>query len=131
MEVRGTGQPAQSSFDTNNINTVNNSSSKSGTDNNSIEINNINSKTENDAAVKNEKELDEKEVKKAVDKLNNFMDEDNVKVEYEIHPQFKDIIVKIVEKDTGKVISEVPPKKILDMVAKMCEMVGVLFDKKA
>ena len=29
-------------------------------------------------------DLDEKEIKKAVDKLNNFMEEDNIKVEYEI-----------------------------------------------
>ena len=39
-------------------------------------------------------------------------------------------MIKIVDKDT-KVLVEVPPKKILDMIAKLCEISGVVFDKKA
>ena len=77
------------------------------------------------------KPLNEKDLKKAVDRLNKFVETDNVRVEYDIHPQFKDIMIKIVDKKTGDVITEVPPKKILDMVAKMCELAGVIFDKKA
>jgi flagellar protein FlaG len=40
-------------------------------------------------------------------------------------------MIKIIDDKTGEVIQEVPPKKILDMVAKMLEIVGVLIDKKA
>ena len=39
-------------------------------------------------------------------------------------------MIKIVDDDTGDVIAEIPPKKILDTVAKMCELIGVLIDKK-
>lgn len=78
------------------------------------------------------KDVNEKDVKKAVDKLNKFLEGETTHVEYEAHDVYKhDIIIKIVDNNTGKVIMEVPPKKILDMVAKMCEMVGVLVDKKA
>ena len=38
---------------------------------------------------------------------------------------------KIVDRDTKEVLVEVPPKKILDMIAKLCEISGVVFDKKA
>jgi len=78
-----------------------------------------------------DKPVNEKDLGKAVDRLNKFVETDNITVEYDIHPQFKDIMVKIIDKKTGDVITEVPPKKILDMVAKMCELAGVIFDKKA
>ena len=42
-----------------------------------------------------------------------------------------DLMIKITDKDTNQVVLEVPPKQILDLVAKMCEMVGIFFDKKA
>lgn len=73
----------------------------------------------------------ERDVKKAVDKLNKFLEDNKTHAEYEIHDKFKDIMIKIVDDKSGEVIQELPPKKILDMVAKMCEMVGILFDKKA
>lgn len=72
-----------------------------------------------------------KELKKAVEKLNKFLEDDGAHAEYSVHDKFNDIMIKIVDNKTKEVILEVPPKKILDMVAKMCELVGVVFDKKA
>ncbi|GFZ30985.1 flagellar protein FlaG [Clostridium zeae] len=75
---------------------------------------------------------DEREIKKAVDKLNKFLEGDNAHAVYEMHDKFKnDLMIKIVDDKTKEVLMEVPPKKILDMVAKLCELVGVVFDKKA
>lgn len=71
------------------------------------------------------------EVNKAVDKLNKFMEDEDIHAEYEMHDKFNQIMIKIIDNKTKDVLLEVPPKKILDMVAKMCEMVGVLVDKKA
>lgn len=77
-------------------------------------------------------DIKEDDVKKAVDKLNMFLEDNNTIAEYEFHKKFSnDLMIKIVDKNTKEVIKEFPPEKILDMVAKMCEMVGVLFDKKA
>ena len=78
-----------------------------------------------------DKPVNEKDLGKAVDRLNKFVETDNITVEYDIHPQFKDIMVKIIDKKTGDLITELPPRKILDMVAKMCELAGIIFDKKA
>jgi flagellar protein FlaG len=47
--------------------------------------------------------------------------------------QYKDsgkIIVRVVEKGTNKVIREIPSKEFLDLVEKMDQMIGILFDKK-
>lgn len=68
---------------------------------------------------------------KAVQKLNGFLQGDNAYAEYNVHDKFGDIMIKIVDKETKEVLIEVPPKKILDMVAKLCEISGVVFDKKA
>ncbi|GKU23557.1 flagellar protein FlaG [Clostridium folliculivorans] len=74
---------------------------------------------------------DDREIKKAVDKLNKFLEGDSAHAVYEMHDKFKnDLMIKIVDDKTKEVLMEVPPKKILDMVAKLCEMVGVVFDKK-
>lgn len=80
---------------------------------------------------KGEGKIQENDIKKAVDKLNKFLEDDRTHIEFEVHDKFKnDYIIKIVDDSTGKVIQELPPKKLLDMVAKMCEAVGVIFDKK-
>jgi flagellar protein FlaG len=71
------------------------------------------------------------EVINATDKLNKFLDGENVHAEYAVHDKLGDIMIKIVDNNTKEVLLEVPPKKILDMVAKMLETVGILIDKKA
>ncbi|WP_055668147.1 flagellar protein FlaG [Desnuesiella massiliensis] len=77
------------------------------------------------------KEVGKEDVKNAVDKLNKFLEGEQVHAVYEIHEKLNDVMIKIVNNETKEVILEIPPKKILDMVAKMCEMVGILVDKKA
>ena len=81
--------------------------------------------------VSKDKGYKEEDIAKAVDKLNNFLQEDNTTAEYEVHEVFGDVMIKIIDNDTKEVIMEVPPKKILDLVAKMMELAGVLVDKRA
>jgi flagellar protein FlaG len=47
--------------------------------------------------------------------------------------QYKDsgkMIVRVVEKGTDRVIREIPSEEFLDLVEKMDQMIGILFDKK-
>ena len=39
-------------------------------------------------------------------------------------------IVKIIDKDTKKVLKEIPPEKTLDMIAKVWELAGLMVDEK-
>jgi len=77
------------------------------------------------------KEIKEKDIDKALNKLNTFLADKRTHAEYAVHDKLKDVMIKIVDDDTGEVIQELPPKKVLDMVAKMCEMVGLIVDNKA
>ena len=79
----------------------------------------------------NYQKVKEKSLKIAVDRLNKFFSDKDSYIEYEKHDVFNAYIVKIVDKETREVIREIPPRKILDMVASMCEIAGVLLDKKA
>lgn len=47
--------------------------------------------------------------------------------------QFKDsgkMIVRVIEKSTGKVIREIPTEEFMNLVEKMDQMIGILFDEK-
>lgn len=123
MEVRGLGQGGQNTFDFSikNANTETNVTTNEGNKEIVLENNKPN----------NENSDEEQKVKKAVDKLNKIFEDTNTHVEYEVHEVFGDIMIKFVDNQTKKVISEVPPKKILDMVAKICEMAGIIVNDKA
>lgn len=78
---------------------------------------------------KNSEKLNIKELEKAVDKANKVFNE-STHLKFEIHDKTKDIMIRIVNDETGEVVKEIPPKKILDMVAKMCEIAGIIVDEK-
>ncbi|WP_454193543.1 flagellar protein FlaG [Paenibacillus sp. Marseille-Q7038] len=47
-----------------------------------------------------------------------------------VHEKTHQIMVKVLDKETGKVIREVPPEKLVDLVATMIESTGIIVDKK-
>ena len=51
--------------------------------------------------------------------------------EYGFHEGTGRMTVTMVDKDTDEVIREIPPERLLDMMSKMEELVGILFDAKA
>ncbi len=75
-----------------------------------------NTKAENDA------------IKKAVENINKTAN--NSEAIFGIHEGTNRVTIKIVDKDTKKVIKELPPEKTLDMIAKMWEVAGILVDEK-
>lgn len=79
---------------------------------------------------KNELPISEKVVIDAIEKANKAIMGANTKFEFSIHEKTKQIMVKVVDSDTHEVIREIPPEKILDMVAKMWEMAGIIVDER-
>lgn len=91
-----------------------------------------NENIDKDMSDKSKNDKSEKDIKSAVNKLNKFLQGENTHIEYERHKVFKNqFTIKIVDNKTKEVIKEVPPKKILDMVAEICKLAGVIVDKKA
>jgi len=72
-----------------------------------------------------------KRFEEELEKLNQAADLFNKKIRFEIHEDTNRIMVQILHAETGDLLSELPPKKILDLLASMEEMIGVLVDKSA
>ena len=68
------------------------------------------------------------QIKKAVDEINKKAH--NSEAVFGIHEATNRVTIKIVDKDTKKVLKEYPPEKTLDMIAKVWEMAGLLVDQK-
>lgn len=51
-------------------------------------------------------------------------------LQFQMHDKTGTIMVKIIDDNTGEVIKEIPPEKILDMIAKFEEIDGVFIDEK-
>ena len=68
------------------------------------------------------------QIRKAVDEINKKTH--NSEAVFGIHEATNRVTIKIVDKDTKKVLKEYPPEKTLDMIAKVWEMAGLLVDQK-
>lgn len=67
-------------------------------------------------------------MKKAVEEINK--NARNSEAIFGIHEATNRVTIKIVDKDSKKVIKEYPPEKTLDMIAKVWEMAGLMVDEK-
>lgn len=79
---------------------------------------------------KSELSLGEKQWIDMIEKANKAIEGTTCSFEFSIHEQTKQIMVKVIDKDTKDVIREFPPEKILDMVAKMWEVAGIIVDER-
>lgn len=69
------------------------------------------------------------QIKKAVESFNKKM-ATNSEAVFGIHEGTNRVTIKIVDKQTKKVIKELPPEKTLDMIARVWEMAGIMVDEK-
>ncbi|NRF93673.1 flagellar protein FlaG [Paenibacillus frigoriresistens] len=72
----------------------------------------------------------DQQIIKAIERANKELQGRTTSFEFSIHEKTKQIMVKVLDKDTGEVIREIPPEKTLDMVAKLWEMAGIMVDEK-
>ena len=52
----------------------------------------------------------------------------DIGLEFVVHKQTGRIKVTVLDKETGEMIREVPPQQVLDLMAKIEKLMGVLFD---
>ena len=67
------------------------------------------------------------QISEAIDMIKN-----NPRTEaiFGIHEGTNRVMIKIIDKETRKVLREYPPEKTLDMIEKVWEMAGIMFDEK-
>lgn len=54
-----------------------------------------------------------------------------IDLHFSIHSASGNVMVIVTDGNTGKVIREIPPSEILDLSARLEEMIGLVYDQKA
>jgi len=75
-------------------------------------------------------QLSEKTIIGAIERANKALVTSNRALEFSVHEKTKEIMVKVIDTETREVIREIPSEKILDMVANILEMAGILVDER-
>ncbi|NSW77005.1 MAG: flagellar protein FlaG [Candidatus Atribacteria bacterium] len=78
---------------------------------------------------KEERSLEPEKTREFAEALNRLFQAFNLELRLTVHEPTREIIARIVNRQTGEVIREIPPERFLDMIAKLRELVGVLIDE--
>lgn len=76
------------------------------------------------------KEVSPEKVKSAIADINKKIAPTRTTCEFKYHEKTNRISITVRDKDTDKVIKEIPPEKTLDMIARTLELEGLLVDEK-
>lgn len=72
----------------------------------------------------------EKTIQNAIDAINAKLSGESTEVEISFHDKTKEMIIKLVDKESKETIREIPSEKIIDMIVSFCEMAGLYIDEK-
>jgi flagellar protein FlaG len=76
--------------------------------------------------------VNQEELKQIVEQMQSQLDSMNISLHYTLYGEhLSKVAVKVVDKATGDVIREIPPKEMQALQAKMSELVGMIFNRKA
>lgn len=66
----------------------------------------------------------------AADIQENLKFINDVDLQFSVHKSSGKVVVTVTDEDTGEVIREIPEKEMLNLAAKLEEMVGLIFDQR-
>lgn len=73
----------------------------------------------------------EKDLKEFTEQLNNLMTSMNNHIKFELHTDSATLMVQVEDRQTHKIIKEVPSHEFLDMVVRIKDCIGAFLDEKA
>ena len=79
---------------------------------------------------KQDKEKLKKELERITEELNKALNPLNTTLKFKFDDKVEELVVRVVDTNNNKVIREYPPKEALELMQKMRELIGLLFDKK-
>jgi flagellar protein FlaG len=74
--------------------------------------------------------LNKEKAEEIVTSINEFLKPHYTSISFKVHDETERYYIEVVDKDTDKVIREIPSKELLDIYAKMTEFIGIFIDKK-
>jgi len=73
---------------------------------------------------------DVQQVREAVDTLNRALSALDTQARFMVNEELNQIVVQVLNTRTNEVIRQIPPQQVLDAVASMLRLVGLLVDGK-
>lgn len=78
-----------------------------------------------------QQQANNEQLRKAVDDINKKMiTNQNSELQFGIHEGTHRVTIKVIDRQSKKVIKELPPEKTLDMIAKAWELAGIMVDER-
>jgi flagellar protein FlaG len=74
--------------------------------------------------------ISDEQLVRAIERAIKAMQGKSTSLEFSIHEKTNLISVKVLDRESGEIIREIPPEKNLDFVAKLWEMAGILVDER-
>jgi len=77
-----------------------------------------------------ERRLTEEQLAQAAQELQSRLDEMSTNLQFSVDDKTESIVIQVTHRDSGEVVRQIPSEEILDLKAKLENLVGVLFDKE-
>jgi flagellar protein FlaG len=78
-----------------------------------------------------EQRLSNEELAEAVQDIQSRLEVVGTRLGFSIHEETEDIVVEITNRESGELIRQIPSDEVLELRARLDELVGILFDEKA
>lgn len=93
-------------------------------------VQNVRSDGSDDMELDEEMDLFKEQISEELKKMNDRLTNKNINLEFKMHQRTHRIYVEMVDKTTKKVVKEIPSKKMLDMIGRIWDEMGIAVDKK-
>lgn len=84
----------------------------------------------NDKSKEQPKAKTEQEINDAITKVNEFMKQKRTGCEFSYIEKLNRVMITVYDKDTKKVLKEIPPEESLKAIEKIWEVAGLIVDEK-
>ncbi len=71
-----------------------------------------------------------KDVQNVLEDVQQYLLQQGIRLSFEVHDKTGDLVVRVLDKDTGEVIRQIPPEEMLKLREKLEELTGVLLNGK-
>ena len=75
-------------------------------------------------------EITKEELEQTVEKANQFLLGLKTQFDFKVHESTGRTVVRLIDKQTEEVVKEIPPEKMLDVLASIWDSAGILVDRK-
>ncbi|MBO8142018.1 MAG: flagellar protein FlaG [Firmicutes bacterium] len=77
------------------------------------------------------READRSTLEQVADGLNRTFEAVDKQLRFLVHEETERVYVRVIDRESGEVIREIPPEKLLDLIGRIQEMIGLLIDEWA